>query len=163
MAQINVKVPRDTKELAKKQLDHGGLSERVRQELEWIAHGEEVSEKKRLKDRLEDLRSDRQEKKVERANLDREIDELNRKIERVEDQLDSLRDKEGEYEGALQMIEESMREDGMRVFEGHGQIKEAASIGDCSQQTVIQDLQERNGDLPEGRFEQGTVNQPSHI
>lgn len=152
--QIHVKVNRQTKELAKEKLGHGGLSRAVRQTLERIAHGQEVSERQRIEDRLETLRDERQEKRLKRNQLDNELDEINRKIERAESELDALRDKEGEYEGALQMLEDSLH-DGMNVFPEHAQVKEAAAIGECKPRDVIDDLRERNPDLPSERFSDG--------
>jgi chromosome segregation ATPase len=152
--QINVEVPARTKELAKDQLEHGGLTRVIREKLTQIAHGEEASEIERVKDQLHELRDERRDLKRERHDIDQQLEKVDVKIERAENKLDELRDKEGEYEGALQMIEEEMHNEGMCVFEGHGRIKNAADIGDCTQQDVINDLKERNPDLPQEQFSQ---------
>jgi chromosome segregation ATPase len=152
LEQINVEVPAETKELAKGKLEHGGLTRVVRETLERIAHGEQSTEIERVKDQLADLRDTRQSLQKDRNRIDDELDDIERKIERAENRLDELRDKQGEYEGALQMIEDAMHEEGMHVFTDHGQVQEAAKIGDCSPGDVIEDLQERNPELPEERF-----------
>jgi len=160
MEQINVKVPARTKELAKQRLEHGGITRVVRESLTRVAHGEEASEKERVKDHLEELRDERRELKNERNQIDDKLDELDVKIERAEDRLDELRDKEGEYEGALQMIESAIRgedrERPMNVFVGHGQVEHAAELANCSQEDVIEDLKERNPNLPDSRFTKGS-------
>lgn len=152
--QLVVNVPADAKEAAKEKLEHGGLTRVVREKLSEVAYGAESSEKERLQHRLDDLRDTRQEKKNERAQLDREIDEINRKIERVEERLDTLRDKAGEYEGALQMIEDLMHEDGMIVDPGNGKVQRAAEVSDCSASDVIADLKERNPELEQSHFQE---------
>jgi len=153
-AQINVTVPRETKEIAKRKLEHGGLTRVVRDALTRVAHGEDVSEREKVTDKLRQLRDTKREKISKRNQLDDEIAELEVKIERAENRLDELDDKQGEYEGTLKMIEQKMHDDGMHVFPGHGMIDEAASIGGCSPEDVIDDLRERNPDLPDHRFEE---------
>lgn len=152
MVRVYAEVPKRSKKIAKRKLEHGGLTREIRECIERIAHGAEVSEKQRLKDDLEEMRDERQGLKQERSRIDDDLDALERKIERAENKLDQLRDKEGEYEGALRMIEESMHEDGMCVFEGHGQVQEAAELGNCSQDDVVNDLKNRNPTLPDSRF-----------
>jgi chromosome segregation ATPase len=156
MAQINVRVPERTKELAKNELGHGGLTQLVRKEMERVAHGGDVTEKNRIQDRLEKLRDERQELKTERNQINDRLDDVERKIERAESELDAIRNKEGEYEGALQVIEDQMHEKGMRVWEGHGQVEDVALLGDCDPVDVVADLKERNPDLPKEQFEMGS-------
>lgn len=153
--QINVKVPKTTKELAKKELEYGGLTRVIRDTLTQIAHGEEVSEYEKVKDQLQNLRDQKRSKIQQRNQLDSDIEDLDVKIERAEDRLNELEDKVGEYEGALRMIEQSMREEEQRVFVGHGKIKRVAELGNCSQEDVISDLRERNPELPNYMFEEG--------
>jgi len=152
---VHVEVPKSTKEQAKKQLEHGGLTRVVREELERIAHGSEVSEKKRLQDQLQELRDERTEKKKERNTLDNELEELEVKIERIENKLDNIRDREGEYEGALRMIEEMMEKHGMNVDFGHGKVEDAARVGNCTVEDVIADLKDRNPQYGPERFSEG--------
>lgn len=152
---VHVEVPKSTKEQAKRQLEHGGLTRVVREELERIAHGSEVSEKKRLQDQLQELRDERTEKKKERNALDDELEELEVKIERIENKLDNIRDREGEYEGALRMIEEMMEKHGMNVDFGHGKVEDAARVGNCTVEDVIADLKDRNPQYGPERFSEG--------
>lgn len=154
VAQVNVEVSASTKELAKKKLEHGGLTRVVRERLTEIAHGTDVSQKEQLQDQLEELREERHQLKTERNRIDEQLDEVERKMERVESRLDELRDKEGEYEGAIQMIEQMMHEESMTVFEDHGRIITAAKCGNCSESDVIQDLRERNPGLDDELFPQ---------
>ena len=153
---VTAEVPKRDKEIAKAKLDHGGISREIRKTITRIAHGAEISERERLKEDMETWRTKRREKVHKKQSLENEIDELDVKIERAENQLDELRDKQGEYEGALQMIEDDMHEHEMRVWEGHGKVEQAASLGDCAVEDVINDLRDRNPDLPETQFSKGT-------
>jgi chromosome segregation ATPase len=152
---VHVEVPKSTKELAKEQLEHGGLTRVVREELERIAHGSETSEKQRLQDHLQDLRDERKHLKTERTEIDNQIDDLEVKIERIENKLDNIRDREGEYEGALRMIEEMMEKHGMNVDVGHGKVEDAARVGNCTPEDVIADLKDRNPQYGPERFSEG--------
>lgn len=153
LAQINVKVPERTKELAKEELEHGGLTRVVQETLSQIAHGGKTTERQRTLDHLEELRDEKREKVEERNTLDSEINDLELKIERAENRLDELDDKMGEYEGMLQLIESQMHEEQMHVDPGHGKIRDAAKKAGCDESDVIDDLRERNPDLPEGQFQ----------
>jgi predicted nuclease with TOPRIM domain len=152
---VNAKIDKDVYETAKAKLDHGGISREIRKTFQRIAHGAEVSEREQIKDRRKEWRDDRRELKHERQAINNQLDELEVKIERAENRLDDLRDKQGEYEGALQMIEDGMHEHGERVFPGHKKIQRAAELGECDAEDVISDLQERNPDLPDEQFTVG--------
>lgn len=151
--QVNVKVPKRTKELAKQQLEHGGISRVVREALEREAHGERTTERERVKDHLEELRAGRRQTKSERDQLNDELDEYDVKITRAEQRLDELDDREGQYEGMLTALDEHLA-DGKYVFPNHGMVQRAAEVGDCTPEDVIADLRERNPDLPDERFEE---------
>lgn len=150
---VYVEVPAETKQLAKERLEHGGLTRVCRERLEEIAHGKETSEKNRVKDQLKDLRDKRRELKTQRDEIESELDDIEIKIERAEQRLDEIQDREGEYEGALSMLEEQLA-DGNHLFIGHGQVQEAAERGNCTQQDVLDDLKERNPTIPDEQFEE---------
>lgn len=136
---------------AKAKLDHGEMSEVLRDALERVAHGADVAEEKRLTDRLETLREDRRDLRHERDGIEKALEEKNREIERVERRLEQLREQEGEYDGVLAMLEEDLN-DGVRVMLGTDKVQRAARIGDCDPEDVISDLKERNPEIPDKAF-----------
>lgn len=149
--QINVDVDGDAKELAKDKLGHGGLSRVVRERIEEIAYGEEVSKHTRLEQRLQSLREQKDELRAQRREVDAEIEDVEQEITRIEEQLSHLDKREDKYDAALEMLEETLAEGG-RVFPDHGQVIRAARIGGVDEEHVIADLQERNPSVPEHAF-----------
>lgn len=149
--QVHVKVDADTKALAKDKLGHGGLSRIIRERIEEIAYGEEVSRHTQLEQRLITLRERKDELRAERRQLDADIEEVEQEIARVEEQLSHLDKREDKYDAALEMLEETLYAGG-RVFPEHGQVKRAARIGGVDEAAVIAALQERNPSVPEFAF-----------
>lgn len=155
---VNFKANSQTVKEVKDKLEHGEMSEELRARLDEIAHGADVSEENRLMDHLQTLREDRRELRREREQIEEDIEEKNRNIERIETRLDELRDQEGEYDGVLAMLEADLQ-DGVRIMEGTDKVKRAAQIGDCEPSDVIQDLKDRNPDIPDEAFRQARGNE----
>lgn len=153
MEQLVVEVPKNTKQIAKRNLEHGGLSREVRATLARIAHGEEVAEVRQVKDNLEDLRDERANLKQKRDTIENELQDVERKIERGEAKLERLRDIESEYEGRLKGIEERMQQEDMHVWPEHGVVKSTAEDYGQEPDDIIQDLRERNPELPDEQFQ----------
>ena len=158
--QVGFEVDKDTVETAKQKLEFGEMSQRLRETLEAIAHGTEVAEETRLTDRLQTLREERRSLRQQRDNVENDLDEVNRKIERVEQRLDSLREQDGQYDGVLAMLEEDLHS-GVRILGGSDKIKRAAELGDCSVDEVIDDLKERNPEVPEKAFRPAQAGEPA--
>ena len=155
--QVTFNMDEQTVEEAKDKLEHGEMSEVLREALREVAYGADVAEESKLTDRLRTLREKRRVKRQERDSIESTIDEIDRKIERVEQRLDTLREQEGEYDGVLAMLEEDLDE-GVRMIETSTKVKRAATIGGCNTEDVINDLKERNPNIPDRAFRkpQGT-------
>lgn len=148
---VNFRAPEETVETAKMKLEHGEMSKELRTRLEEIAHGTDVAERTRIKDQLKEKRQERRDKQREINNLQNDVDEIDRDIERLEERLDQLAEQEGEYDGYLKSLEADLR-DGEHLFAGHAKVEEAATLGDCSEEEVINRLQERNPEIPDLQF-----------
>lgn len=153
MEQLVVEVPKETKEVAKRKLPHGGLSSEVRDALARIAHGEEVAELKKVKDNLEDLRDKRADLKQQRDDIENQLQDVERQIERAETKLSQLRDLENEYEGRLKGLERRMHEDEIHVWLTFPEVEDIAEEYDKQPVDVINDLKDRNPGLPDEQFE----------
>lgn len=148
---VNFRADRDTVEAAKKKLEFGEMSERLRETLETIAYGAEATERERLREKLRDKRHEGREidREIQQLRTDRE--ELNRQIERIETRLEQLEEDDGKYDGVLEMLESDLH-DGVRITSGSPRVERAAEIGNCEPPQVIDDLKDRNPNVPEKAF-----------
>jgi len=149
--QINFTIDGDAKELAKNHLEHGELSERLRETVRAIAFGEEVSQHQKLKKRLENLRDTKDDLRAEKRELEAKIEDVEQKISRVEERVDKLDRREDQYSASLEMLEDQLMS-GAHVFPGHGQVMKAAKMGEKEPEDVIDDLKERNPSVPDYAF-----------
>lgn len=152
-SQVNFTVDRDAKELAKEKLDHGELSTELRETVQRIAFGEEISKRERAHKRLAELREQKDELRAQKREVEAEIEEVEGDIARLEERLDSMERREDKYEATLELLEETLYAGG-RVFEEHGQVMKAAKIGGVDVEDVIDELKERNPSIPDHAYTQ---------
>lgn len=157
--QVNFNADVEDYELAKEKADHGELSEKLRGAIKEIAYGERVTERERKREQLREYREEKREIEQKINNLQRDRDEIERKIDRVESRLSELEDQDGKYDGMLEAIESQIR-DGVRVTEGAPAVQDAAEASGGTPAEVIQDLQERNLDLPDAAFRESKPSEP---
>ena len=77
----------------------------------------------------------------------------------MEQRLDDLRDIEGEYNGALEMLESRLLQ-GERIYIQLDAVENAAQLGEKNKQDVLEDLKDRNPDVPGYAFELCPVHEP---
>lgn len=159
--QVGFEVNADAYEKAKSKLPWGGVSSELRTKVHELAYGTQTTERRRLKDKLEDLRKERREIDNDIDEKKHERDEKERGISRVEERLDTLMQQDGEYDGFLEAIESNLHQ-GYRVDPNHGQIEDAADLGDCTRDEVIKDLKERNPELPDKAFREPNHDEPAN-
>lgn len=145
------KVDEDDWEAAKERCEHGELSEELRRTVQRLAYGSETTKRERVKEELEELREEKREVVVEKQQLQSKEQELDRKIQRKEEELDGLQDTEAEYTGMLETIEADLH-DGQRVWGTMPKVEKAANRADKTTAEVMQELQERNPDVPDKAF-----------
>lgn len=88
IVQLNVRVPKESKEAAAAKLPHGGLTAAVRERIEEIAYGK--SEAEQLREELWELRDERREMRAERDYLNDQLEMLDHRIDRVESRVAAL-------------------------------------------------------------------------
>lgn len=150
-AQINFTVERDAKELAKEKLEYGELSTELRETIQRIAFGEEISKREQSRKRLAELRDEKDRLRSDKRDIEAELEDIEQQITRVEERLENMERREDKYEASLEMLEETLR-DGGHVFEDHGQVIKAAKIGGKETEDVIRELKERNPSIPDHAF-----------
>ncbi|WP_245998615.1 hypothetical protein [Halalkalicoccus subterraneus] len=154
---VTIEVPESVRDGAKSKLPHGGMSDEVRGLLTRIAFGQEMNQRSRLEQQLDDLREERSKLQRERRELDAKIENLDDRIHGVEDKLGSITTQEDRYEAKLEELEYRIRVEGTRVFPEHGAVERVASGVGKNPEGVIKDLKQRNPDVNDSAFEEGSI------
>jgi predicted nucleic acid-binding Zn-ribbon protein len=86
--QLNIRVDKPAKEGAKEKLPHGGLTREINEYLNDIAFGNgRIAD---VQSDLQDLRDERRQKRAERDYLNEQLEDLDIRIERLEEELQEL-------------------------------------------------------------------------
>lgn len=150
--QVSHLVPRHVREAAKSNSEYGELSEKVRTLYQSVAFGEEIGERTQLENELKAIREKKDNKRAEKRELEREIENLEKRETRLEERVSSLSSKEDKFEGAIEMLEQQLYE-GTHIWPEHGTVKKAAGLGEGTPEQVIQKLKERNPGIPDYAFQ----------
>lgn len=151
---VNHRVPEHVRDAAQNQTKHGELSELVRGLYQRVAFGEEVEERESIKKELERTRGKKDEVRAEIREMQASLQSLETKETRLEGKLSEFVDDEQKYTGHLESLESDIYE-GFRVDKGHGGVVRASNVIDCEPEEVIEDLKERNPEIPDRAFESG--------
>lgn len=157
MKQIAVNVPASVHETAKMKLEYGGISREVREALRRVAFGEDMNQRSRLEQQMEELKDEREELRADRRELDAKIANIDSKIDGIQDDISQLSSEEERYESKLEELEYRVREDGTRLYPGNGHVERIAKEAKREPEAVVNDLKERNPDIPDYAFEQGDL------
>lgn len=158
--QVGFKIDKETYESAMQRLEWGEMSERLRDTVVEIAFGADISKRAKVQRRLNEVRQKRDDSLAQADQLRNEAREYNARIAELERTLSHLNDADGEYSGALQVIEDLLIT-GARVDPEHVQVKRAAALKKITPQQVIEDLQNRNEYLPDEAFRFAEPNEPA--
>lgn len=153
--QVNHLVPADVKKKAKKHAEHGELSEAVRDVYRMYASAGSADTLVQLEIRLRKTRRERESIEEQIEELKSELHEVRNREEELQDEIKEYEQQTTEYERLMAELDEILR-DGGSVFESHAKVTKAATIGGKTTTEVVADLQERNPDLPDSRFEEGS-------
>jgi len=152
---VVAEVPESVKETAKEKLEYGGISREIKETLERIAFGEELTQRSRLERQREELKAELRDKREQRRELDAEIETLEDRINGVDEKMNNLTTREDKFEAKLEELEAKLRVDGMRLDPEHPAIQRAAKTGGVEAEGVIETLKERNPDVPAYAFQDG--------
>jgi len=146
--------------MAKKECEHGEFSKELRRTVQRLAYGAETSRREQVKEQLADLRDERDEVREERRRKEQQERKLDKKIERKEQELSDLQDTDAEYQGMLESIEADLYQ-GVRIWEDTTTVKTAANKTGQTPEDVVEDLRERNPDVPDRAFRKSEPQEPS--
>lgn len=161
MTQTGFQVPEEDLEKAKRRAEFGELSEELRKTVRRLAYGREKTRREELKDELEEEREEDRRIQREINALKEEQQDVQRNIRDLENQLDDIRDSEAEYEGMLEAISSDLRE-GTRVTPDATKIEKAAEAGGKTTGEVMNDLRERNPEVPECAYRLAEGHEPGN-
>jgi chromosome segregation ATPase len=151
MVQVSHLVPESLREDAQDNAEYGELSDAVRQAYRIVAYGDDYENTQRLKQRLERAKNEYQRLVEEEDRLEEQKDETEDRIRQLREQLEAAESKEEQYEELLVDLETQVY-NGSHVFPRHADVEEAAEISGQSPEEVIEDLKERNPEVPDDAF-----------
>lgn len=151
MTRVSHLVPTTVKELASERSEYGELSERVRSAYEMAAYGETEGKRSHLQLQLQQIRDEKDRVRTEIQTRKSELANLDRHESRLNDRLNDVSEAAQKYEGHLESIEGSLY-DGQHIDPGHGAVTRAADSASKSPADVIDDIKERNPNIPDYAF-----------
>jgi len=158
--QVGFVVDKATYESAMERLEWGEMSERLRDTVVEIAFGADISKREKVRRRLEEVRKKRDDALDQADKLRSDSRQYNARIAELEQTLSHLNDADGEYSGALQVIEDLLIM-GARIDPEHVQVKRAAALQKVRPEQVIEDLKNRNSELPPEAFRFAEPGEPA--
>lgn len=155
MVGMYAKVPESLKQAAKEQLPHGGISKVVRESLRYEVFGPGLGTRSRLEREIEKIDDELTKKRAERRDINTEIENLEQRRANYEKKISNLSSKEDKYEAKLEGLESRLLDEATRLWTDHPAVKDAAVTGEVDPEAVVEDLKERNPEVPDYAFQQG--------
>jgi chromosome segregation ATPase len=154
---ISVKMRRQLREDAKRNTERGELSEEVRDLYRRIAYGtagsEQQTEIERARAELQEVRDRIDELRQRRRKIDAEIETQETRATRLEERIESLEEQSNTFGTTVETLEGVLL-DGGRIFPER--VDDALNAD-----AVIQELKDRNPDVPEYAFRLASPNEPN--
>lgn len=154
---FNVKMRRQLRDDAKRNVERGELSEEVRDLFRRKAYGtgaaKENSEIERLRSELQEVRDRIDDLRRERRQIDAEIESQESRATRLEERISQLEEQTDEFDTVVETLE-TLLHDGARIF--------PERVDDqLDSERVINELKDRNPDVPECAFRLAEPHEPN--
>lgn len=149
--QVTHRIPKHVRDAAQEATERGVLSEAVRNVYRAAAHGETFDGHERVAAELASIDAERERLSAQREHADERLATLEERRADLESVSDREADRSTDYEAELDQIEADLH-DGMHVFEEHGVVQQAAQAGGVTPAEVIEELKERNPEVPDYAF-----------
>lgn len=158
---FNVKMPQTLREDAKRNADRGELSEDVRKlfrrKAYGLGRGEFTTELEETEAELESVRNELDDLRRKRNELEAKISSKEARENRLVEKRDRLKEEQDDRSQTLDMLE-NMLKDGERVF--LERIENYADVETETARTILQQLKDRNPDMPEDAFKLSEPQEP---
>lgn len=146
---FNTRMKRRLRDDAKRKTERGELADEIRELFRRIAYGNDATKNNpqidRLKAELRDARDHLDDLRSKRRRIDAQIEDEESRITRLEERIGSLEETNDKFESTVEALE--------RVLLDGGRIVPSRIDDDLNAQAVIQELKDRNPDVPEYAFE----------
>ena len=144
-------------ETAKAKLKHGEMTEILRDTLRTIAFGEDLGQRARFERRTEELQDELRALREDKRELSAKIENVEQQIHGYQTKISNLSTREDRYEAKLESLEHRLRLEGQRLDIDHAAVKEVARSVQKEPDGVIEDLKQRNPDIPVYAFQDGLL------
>lgn len=153
---FNVQMPRRLRDDAKRDTDHGELSAEIRDLFRRIAYGGTggSSELDRVRSELDSVRDHIDDLRRQRRKIDAEIESKETRATRLEERIEKLESKSEQFDTTVETLEKVLL-DGSRVFPNR-------IDDDLDASRVIEELKERNPDVPDHAFRLAKPHEPNN-
>lgn len=151
--QVIAEVPEPLKDVAFRKLEHGEWAEKVRELLNSIAFGDEITERALLENEIEHEREEIRELRSEKRDIENEIQDREDRVHKLQRDLEQKDSREDKFEGALEQLEWDLR-NGTHIDKDHPKVTNVSALAGIEQEGVMKKLHERNPDVPPWAFEQ---------
>ena len=158
--QAIVEMPRHLREAAQDKTDFGEMSERVRALYREVAYGEVYDERQQLQARLDELTEELSNERRKKREIESNINDLETEIDKVQRRISERSTESAEYKAHLESLEAELM-DGRRVTTQMNAVATAAEKKGVMKTVVIEQLKERNPDVPDYAFELAEVGEPA--
>lgn len=149
---VTHRVPEHTREAAQQNTEHGELSELVRSLYGRIAFGDSDGGAESIEIELERVRAKKDELREQIREFQNELQTVEQQETRLEEKLSTHRSRQDKYEAHIESLEQLLY-DGTHVWPGHPIVEKAAQAANRDPEDVVEDLQDRNPQIPEYAFE----------
>lgn len=148
-------IDEDTHAILKEKLEYGELSEVVRDVANTIAFGDGWDRRTVIDRRIEQKRQELSTLRDRRREINGEIESVEERIDELEDRRERVETEAEQYTGALWSLEQSFRAGELGHLDPqHGRVKSLAKEFGKDPEAVMDQLRERNPDVPSYAFEQ---------
>lgn len=148
---VNHRVPEHVRDTAQKKTEHGEMSERVRAIYRQVAYGEVYDERSQLQARLDEVTDELSDARRKRNDIESRISDLESEADKLKRRLSEQDTESAEYNAQLESIESELHE-GRRITAENAAVKTAAEKRGVQPAEVIDQLKERNPDVPDVAF-----------
>jgi chromosome segregation ATPase len=152
---ITAQIDAETHAMLREMLEHGELSEIIRDVCQTVAHGEGWDRRMVIDNRIEAKQRKLRRAREERQRLETDIESMEADLADLREKRRTVKTEAERYVGALWSLEQSFRAgDVGHLWPAHPRVEGLADQYDKDAEEVFEDLKERNPDVPGYAFQQ---------